>query len=125
MKRIMRFVYNAAALVFLGFCMRWLCAYGREWRFGKFWTPTPILTVGEPVTSVEGMLAVSGALPYLTLLMLGFIVCQIARVALHSYLIPKRLEKLRRELEGIKHLPDGEHQVAFAKIMARHRKRYR
>jgi hypothetical protein len=63
--------------------------------------------------------------PYLYLLMLGFIVCQIARVALHSYLIPKRLEKLRRELDGIKHLPDGEHQVAFVKIMARHRKQGR
>ena len=61
-------------------------------------------------------------MPYLTLMMVGFIVSQIARILIHTHLIAKRLEKLRRELEGIKHLPDGEHQAAFDKIMARQRK---
>ena len=121
MRRVMPFIQGLGCLLYLGLVVRSFRGFGTRWQFGKFCTPTPILKPGEPVTSIEGVLALSGALPYLYLIILGFMACIIALVVINPHRLAKRRARFRREMAAIMHLPENEFYEAFDTIRARYR----
>jgi uncharacterized protein involved in cysteine biosynthesis len=120
MKRFMQRVYSVGILVYLGLVVRHLLAYGTTWRFGKFWTPTPILKPGVPVESIEGWLAVTGWLPYCHLAVVALFVAVVGGLIAPVWFFDWRLKRLRRELAAIQDLPAGEFTPALARIKRRY-----